>query len=127
MGNLKIGDIVARKSYGMDMFFKVVDIKRSGNENIAILKGICYRIQADSPESDLILQTEQGVEEHNSKMRSAIDKKSRDILVTHGVENQKKVRYRNTPKENSKKFSFPGKVPHIDGDNEYLETCSRRV
>ena len=40
MANFKIGDIVARKSYGYDIFFKVVDIKDNGKENIITLKGI---------------------------------------------------------------------------------------
>jgi spore coat assemly protein len=64
MGILKIGDIVARKSYSCDILFKVVDICPKGNENIVNLKGICYRIQADAPESDLILQTEKRICEH---------------------------------------------------------------
>ena len=57
MGELMVGDIVARKSYGKDIFFKVVDIKDNGKENIATLKGITYRIEADAPESDLVVQT----------------------------------------------------------------------
>lgn len=123
MGILKVGDVVARKSYGQDIFFKVVDIKNNGNENIVTLKGICYRIQADAPESDLMLQTEQRINEHHSKMRNAIEKKSREILVTNGSRNLKKMYYRNTPKENGKMFSKPGKVLHIDGDSDYLGTC----
>lgn len=34
MSSLKIGDIVARKSYGCDVLFKVVEIKNDGNEDI---------------------------------------------------------------------------------------------
>lgn len=64
MGMLKIGDIVARKSYCCDILFKIVDISRTDKENAVTLKGICYRIQADAPESDLILQTEQRICEH---------------------------------------------------------------
>ena len=30
MSEIKIGDIVARKSYGYDVFFKVVDISEKG-------------------------------------------------------------------------------------------------
>lgn len=32
MGELKIGDIVARKSYGYDIFFKVADITNVGGK-----------------------------------------------------------------------------------------------
>lgn len=61
MGNLKVGDIVARKSYGLDVFFRIVDIRSDGKENIVTLKGITYRLEADAPESDLVVQPEQGV------------------------------------------------------------------
>ncbi|MDF2523235.1 MAG: sporulation peptidase YabG, partial [Clostridiales bacterium] len=46
------------KSYGKDICFKVVDFKFNGKETIAILKGITYRLEADAPESDLIVQTD---------------------------------------------------------------------
>lgn len=64
MGKLKIGDIVARKSYGCDVFFKVVDLNDNGSEKVAVLKGICHRIQADAPESDLMVQPEEKVNEY---------------------------------------------------------------
>ena len=53
MSGIKVGDIVARKSYGYDVFFKVVDITERNGERILTLKGISYRIEADAPESDL--------------------------------------------------------------------------
>ena len=40
--NLKIGDIVTRKSYHNDILFKIMDI----SENVAILKGIEVRLYA---------------------------------------------------------------------------------
>ena len=60
MNELKIGDIVARKSYGYDIF-KVVDITGSRGERIVTLKGISYRIEADATESDLEIQPENRV------------------------------------------------------------------
>ena len=38
MGEIKVGDIVARKSYGEDIYFKVVDIINGGGGNTIILK-----------------------------------------------------------------------------------------
>jgi spore coat assemly protein len=72
MGNLNIGDIVARKSYGCDVLFKVVDIKQAEPGRIIILKGICLRIQADAPESDLLKQAESTINEHNARLRSVV-------------------------------------------------------
>ncbi|HHV96336.1 MAG TPA: hypothetical protein GXX37_07675 [Clostridiaceae bacterium] len=68
MGNLKIGDIVARKSYGYDIFFKVVDIQNNGKDEIATLKGITCRIQADAPASDLVVQPEEKVREYKNRV-----------------------------------------------------------
>jgi len=58
MGILRIGDIVARKSYGLDVLFKVANIQKGENgENIATLKGMTCRLEADAPESDLMLRS----------------------------------------------------------------------
>jgi len=123
MGTFKAGDIVARKSYGMDVLFKVVDVKHNGKENLVTLKGITYRIQADAPESDLILQPQQRVQEHHMQMRQAVDKKCREASVIINKCRPKKAYLRNTSKENARSFSRPGKVLHIDGDSDYLEVC----
>jgi len=34
----------------------VVDIKYEKGRKIVVLKGICYRLEADAPETDLIVQ-----------------------------------------------------------------------
>ena len=55
MSKIRKGDIVGRKSYGKDIYFKVSKIieKISTKEEIAILNGLIERIEADSPVSDL--------------------------------------------------------------------------
>ncbi len=123
MSDLKIGDIVARKSYGYDVFFKIVDIKTIKDEKILTLKGISYRIEADAPEGDVELQPEQKVREYRDKCYRAAEKQTRDIYASRYRGYPKKAYYRDTPKENSGKFQKPGKILHLDGDNEYLETC----
>lgn len=123
MGRIKVGDIVARKSYGYDILFKVVDVKNNGKENVVTLKGITYRIQADAPESDLIPQSEQRISEDTSRMCSLVDRKCREITCCNSKVGRKKLYFRDTPKESARGFSRPGKVLHIDGDNDYLDTC----
>jgi len=59
MSILKKGDIVARRSYSFDILFKIVDIKDEGTDRIATLKGIDCRLEADAPESDLVVQSDQ--------------------------------------------------------------------
>jgi spore coat assemly protein len=67
MNMFKIGDIVARKSYGCDILFKIDDILESKQGIIMILKGITYRLLADAPESDLLLKTENLIKDCNDR------------------------------------------------------------
>ena len=67
MGGFKIGDIVARKSYGGDILFKVAGFMNADSgctetgsadtDRLICLKGINYRLEADAPERDLELQS----------------------------------------------------------------------
>ena len=123
MGELKVGDIVARKSYGCDVFFKVADIRNDGKEDIVTLKGISYRIEADAPKSDLELQSEQKVSDYRNKCNRQVEKVIRSNYPLRYRSYSKKASYRDTPKDKYRIFSRPGKVLHIDGDEEYLETC----
>ena len=50
---LAIGDLVVRKSHNADVVFKVVSL----NDGIALLRGICLRVMADAPLSDLVKVT----------------------------------------------------------------------
>ncbi len=124
MNDLKIGDVVARKSYGADIYFKIVDIKQVNGEQVITLKGISYRIEADAPESDLVRVNDQKVIEYNSRMNSVISRKCREISMSRSRRSfPKKAYYRSTPSENTRKFSKSGKVLHVDGDKDYLDTC----
>lgn len=126
MANLEIGDIVARKSYGYDIFFKVVDIKNDGKENIITLKGITYRIQADAPESDLVVQPDAKVREYRERVNREAKRK---LEITRAYASRrawsKKGFYRDTSNESPSGFKRPGKVLHLDGDQDYLETCMK--
>ena len=44
-----IGDLVVRKSHNADVVFKIVSL----NDGTALLRGICLRVMADAPLSDL--------------------------------------------------------------------------
>ncbi|MGE5615037.1 MAG: sporulation peptidase YabG [Bacillota bacterium] len=134
MSELKIGDIVARKSYGYDIFFKVVDISEDKKgERIITLKGISYRIEADAPESDLEIQPENRVREYREKCCRAAEKCAAERKMETGyVGNfylprrrgfQKKAFYRNTSEDEAARIKRPGKILHLDGDKEYLENC----
>lgn len=126
-----IGDTVVRRSYDKDITFKIIDIKEVDGKVVYILKGISIRIIADSPETDLELVDIDFIGEKekilNSRVNEAIKKavdtrsgistKSNQILLSRGSKNQK-----NTPNKDLM-FGRPGKILHIDGDKDYLETC----
>lgn len=95
--SFNIGDLVTRTSYNNDTIFKIIDI----DSEIAILKGVNIRLYADSSINDL-----KKVEVDNE----ITDDKS--FLDRFQVELNR-----------NEYFYLPGKVLHIDGDEEYLERC----
>lgn len=129
---MKIGDIVVRKSYDKDITFKIIDIKEVEGKTSYVLKGISIRIIADAFSSDLEEVDEEyiGTKEKilNSRVNDAINKAigirgdiaAREAIMSRGSKNQKQVS-NTTNKELM--FGRPGKILHIDGDKEYLETC----
>ncbi len=141
MGGLKIGDIVARRSYGYDIFFKVVNITNNGSDRIATLKGISYRIEADAPESDLLVQPEQKVREYRDRcclvaQTRAADRKeqspdkrgnaaeySGNIFMPRFRGYTKKASSRDTSNDETGIIKRPGKILHLDGDKDYLDGC----
>ena len=95
---IQIGDYVTRNSYHNDIIFKVVDIR----DDVYYLYGVSVRLSADSPLSDLVL-CDKDIEEDNF----GIDFNEYKTLDRHEY------------------FYLPGKVLHIDGDEEFLEKCMK--
>lgn len=129
---MKVGDLVVRKSYDKDITFKIIDIKEEEEGSpIYILKGISIRIIADSRSEDLemVEDEEAGTKEKilNKRVEEAIKKAVSmrgDIDATKALNNL--YRGNKTSKSQQNKeliFGRPGKILHIDGDSEYLETC----
>ncbi|MDF2519506.1 MAG: yabG [Clostridia bacterium] len=52
--DIKVGDLVGRKSYGCDIVFRVHDIVKKNDKLVIILKGLNLRIIADAPEADIV-------------------------------------------------------------------------
>lgn len=93
----KKGDLVTRESYGNDILFEVVDV----NGNTVSLKGVDYRLIADSNISDLNLCS---------------DRFNNDIDI---VKKNKRI----VDLDRKNYFYLPGKILHIDGDESYLNRC----
>lgn len=127
---MKIGDLVVRKSYDMDITFKIIDIKEGEDGKIYILKGLHIRIIADSNLDDLEKVEDNFAGDKDKsfdfKMNDIIKKvilsreQKNNKLMTRGDEeiNLKEVR-----NEKGLMFGRPGRILHIDGDSAYMETC----
>lgn len=119
-----VGDLVVRKSHGGDIVFKVTDIfcDENGTAHCG-LKGLHLRLLADAPLDDVekvdavqlrneIVRTE-GL--HNDCLRQVMQRRSKE---RKGFELSRS--------ETAKKYSFydiPGRVLHLDGDEDYLKMC----
>ncbi len=98
--NLKVGDLVTRNSYNNDILFKVIDI----NDDIVMLKGVDLRLYADSIIDDL--RKEEEIYNVSKSDRKIINDNIRDLDLNR-----------------DEYFYLPGKILHIDGDEEYLNRC----
>jgi spore coat assemly protein len=106
---MKQGDLVVRKSYGGDVLFKIQEL----TSQKALLKGIEYRLLADSPIYDL----------------STVQADSYVIDPTIGLKTAEAMRSISQYRKNREKgtsstysyFEVPGKVLHLDGDPVYLQ------
>jgi len=119
---MKIGDIVARKSYNRDIIFKIVGFNiDSRNEKYAILKGIAFRIIADSYLDDLEVVNPSDIKD------ILIDKNVETLLYKSMRSAQERQKSINAPtikqSTNPNVYGMPGKVLQIDGDKEYLKIC----
>ncbi len=98
--DLNIGDYVSRNSYNNDILFKIIDLC----DGVATLKGVDLRLYADSAISDL--KKEKEIPSILKNDRKIINKNLKDLDLNR-----------------DEYFYLPGKILHIDGDEEYLERC----
>ncbi len=116
MKKLKKGDIVGRISYGKDIIFVIERvIKNIAGSDIAILKGLTIRIQADSPLEDLELMDAKQVENQVRSLEERVAKR---------IEKQLKLLKQNYPFR-EKIVIYTGRILHIDGDRKYSEKSRR--
>lgn len=129
MTKYKVGDVVARKSYGADVIFKIVEIKNQGNQPLYVMKGVNYRIIADANEIDLISQNERNLKKEGMRFEPIITKITKRCNAMQCNMNNKvagTARYRKSGDSATIPFFRSGKVLHLDGDEEYLEACMQK-
>lgn len=119
--SFKTGEIVGRKSYGMDILFKILEIDESKQR--ALLKGLDMRLLADAPISDLAYPESQALQEYQFRSAKAEKECLRKIFRRRTIEREH-LRGKSgfSPEEF---FEMPGTILHLDGDPEYLEECRK--
>lgn len=119
MNKIKKGDIVARKSYGKDILFTVTRIIEHKEGEIAILKGMIDRIEADSQMEDLELVDKQIVKE---KLQTLHHKMNHRIVETKEKRGDSEYRIGIlSPNTRNKEKIITGKILHLDGDKKYSQ------
>ena len=109
---LRKGDIVGRKSYGNDIVFVISNIIKYRGQEIAILKGLITRIEADSPIEDLELMEEYKVIQLLNKFEAELERIKKNLLIKTNI-----------PLKRTKEDY--GKILHLDGDKKYSEKSQR--
>ncbi len=97
----KVGDLVTRKSHQNDMVFMIVGIQG----HVATLRGCNIRLIADADLDDLLI-TEVSLDDLKGEDRNLFDR-------MNDIANLNRDEY----------FYIPGKILHIDADEDYLERC----
>lgn len=115
----QVGDIVGRKSYSLDILFKIIDINE--RKETAMLKGLDMRLLADSPLADLIYPEGRQLQEYRMRSANAQKECVRKIFRRRTLEREQlRGRSGMAPEEF---FEMPGKILHLDGDEEYMQEC----
>lgn len=127
---MEIGDVVVRKSYDKDVTFKVIDIKDENGKKIYILKGINIRIIADSDKEDLEEVRDDYYGEQDRILNSRVSRSIKNAIASRNIDIRKGNSKENKALKNQKDintkelfFGRPGKILHVDGDKEYMDTC----
>ncbi|HHW06390.1 MAG TPA: sporulation peptidase YabG [Clostridia bacterium] len=123
MSQLKPGDVVVRKSYGGDIFFKVRELRKNPNgTEEAVLTGLDVRLVVDAPVSDLEKKDAASILQYRHHCIQMQTQSLRNILARREMERKKKE-LRNGEDAGGDFFEVPGRVLHLDGDEDYLEKC----
>lgn len=108
-----LGDIVARRSYKQDIYFRIVKITARNGEQFALLKGLNLRLLADAPFQDLVGKNPLEITHYERQDSQLLYKKLHLVLDDR----------KNTQEARDDFFEIPGRVVHLDGDQEYLDQC----
>lgn len=111
---MNVGDIVARDSHRQDMLFRIAKIEREHHRSVqATLRGLNLRLLADAPLDDLVPKSAADIMQYQRKDVQDIYRKLHKVLDAR----------KSALEEESEYFDLPGRVLHLDGDEDYLKQC----
>jgi spore coat assembly protein len=124
VANVAVGDLVIRKSHGGDIVFKVTDIFEDESGQLhCVLKGMHLRLVADAPLSDVERVAPEHLRSEILRTENMHNDTLKRVMMRRSMERERANMNRS---ESAKKFDFfdlPGRVLHLDGDEEYLSMC----
>jgi len=122
---IKIGSIVARRSYQFDLLFRVIEMKVGQNgKTLAILCGQDVRLIADAPMDDLVIVNKQEIDSRAQKEHDRIEQSLFLLKQDYQLSREKQEYYTTSAYSfQDQLFHIPGRVLHIDGDPLYLKKC----
>jgi spore coat assembly protein len=121
---IKLMDIVGRKSYNCDIMFRVIDFRETNGQKLAVLYGEDFRLVADAPYQDLITINQNERMKMTQEFRTLEEQSYRLFTQDVGLLRERRE-YEITGgyAKPSNYFQMPGKVLHLDGDPNYLKKC----
>jgi spore coat assembly protein len=122
--DIKLNDIVARRSYHCDILFRVMHIRETNGQKLAILYGEDFRLVADAPYHDLVVISQNERVRLSEEYRTLEEQSFR--LFAQDVDLLKERQEYDATSgyvKQSNYFQIPGKVLHVDGDSNYLKKC----
>ena len=122
--DIKLMDIVGRRSYHCDILFRVIDLREIDGQKYAVLYGEDFRLMADAPYQDLVVinpnERMKLVQEYRTLEEQSFRLFTQDVdLLKQRQEYDATSGY----VKSSNYFQIPGKVLHLDGDPNYLKKC----
>lgn len=124
MSEIAVGDLVIRKSHGGDIVFKVTGVAADDNGyEQYTLKGLHLRLLADAPSNDLERVDAETLKEEIIRNEGLHNDSLRRVMMRRSQESEHRELTRAEPAKKYASFDVPGRVLHIDGDEDYLKMC----
>ena len=124
MASIKVGDVVARVSYGCDIYFKVISLFVKKGVDFSKLKGLNLRLEATAPVEDLCTIDSMQISSFWHNCAEKCLERQKKVFMRREKDRLERVkRATQGNQEEIESFDRPGSLVHIDGDKEYLDLC----